>query len=69
MPTHNSDIFVSPKKVSLFLEMSLFWEVEDFRKSADCYPGDGEIWGFKFLEWNIKEIKEIYFINIFLIKF
>ena len=26
VPTHNSDIFVRPKKVSLFWEMSLFWK-------------------------------------------
>ena len=33
VPTHYSDIFVGPKKVSLFWKMSLFWQMSLFRES------------------------------------
>ena len=32
VPTHNSDIFVRPKKLSLFWGISLFWEMSLFWK-------------------------------------
>ena len=39
VPTHNSDIFVRPKKVSLFWEMSVFWKktlyIHFLNKSSD----------------------------------